>query len=138
MRTFSSSVLRLFGRALRLRCPHCGRGTLFESWFRMRAQCPVCRFRFERGEDGYQVGSYMFNMIASALAFAIAFVGLIVLTWPSPPWKLLEFGGIAMMIVAPFAFFPFSKALFLAFDLLFRPMSEDDLAPPAADASPRP
>ena len=76
--------------------------------------------------------------IASELAFAVAFVGLIVLTWPSPPWKLLEFGGIAMMIVAPFAFFPFSKALFLAFDLLFRPMAEEDLAPPAADAPPRP
>lgn len=34
---------------------------------------------------------------------------------------LLEYGGIALMVIAPFVFFPFPKTLFLAFDLLFRP-----------------
>ncbi len=29
--------------------------------------------------------------------------------------------------VAPFVFFPFSKTLFLAFDLLFRPATTDEL-----------
>jgi hypothetical protein len=32
------------------------------------------------------------------------------------------------MIVAPFVFFPFSKTLFLAFDLVFRPPTPDELA----------
>jgi uncharacterized protein (DUF983 family) len=125
--------MHLFGRALRLRCPNCGKGKLFESWFRMRSQCPVCGFRFERGEEGYQVGSYMFNIVASELAFAFVFVGLVVLTWPSPPWTLLEYGGIIMMIIVPFVFYPFSKALFLAFDLLFRPTEREDLARPGGD-----
>lgn len=132
----ASDALRLFGRALRLRCPNCGKGKLFESWLRMRAECPVCGFRFERGEHGYQVGSYMFNIVASELAFAAVFVGLVVATWPSPPWTLLEYGGIAMMIVAPFVFFPFSRALFLAFDLLFRPVAHEDLARPGHDVVP--
>jgi uncharacterized protein (DUF983 family) len=138
MTRFLTDAMRLFGRALRLRCPNCGKGKIFESWFRMRPQCPVCGFRFERGEEGYQVGAYMFNIIASELAFAFAFVGLVVLTWPSPPWTLLEYGGIIMMIIAPFVFYPFSKALFLAFDLLFRPTAREDLARPGGEEpSPR-
>jgi hypothetical protein len=32
--------------------------------------------------------------------------------------------------VAPFAFFPFSKTLFLAFDLLVRPATEEDFVVP--------
>jgi uncharacterized protein (DUF983 family) len=98
----------------------------------MRERCPVCGLKLERGEEGYQVGSYMFNIVAAELVFAAAFVGAVVLTWPTPPWKVLEYGGIALMVVAPFVFFPFSKTLFLAFDLLFRPAGSDDLADPAA------
>src|SRR5512141_1797659 len=67
-----SRSLTLFGRALRLRCPNCGQGKPFESWLRMRRQCEVCGLAFERGEDGYQVGSYMFNIVASELVFAAA------------------------------------------------------------------
>lgn len=126
---------KLFARALRLRCPNCGRGRIFESWFRLRPTCPVCGLRTERGEEGYQVGSYMFNIIAAELIFAAIFVGVLVATWPDPPWTLLEFGGIALMIVAPFAFFPFSKTLFLAFDLVFRPAAHDELAQPPGAAS---
>jgi uncharacterized protein (DUF983 family) len=134
MRGFLSRSLRLFGRALRLRCPNCGQGRLFTSWLRMRERCPVCGLKLERGEEGYQVGSYMFNIVAAELIFAAVFVGLVVPTWPTPPWKLLEYGGIALMVIAPFAFFPFSKTLFLAFDLLFRPAARDELADPAVDA----
>ena len=133
MSALVSRSLRLFSRALRLRCPNCGQGRLFTSWLRMRERCPVCGLKLERGEEGYQVGSYMFNIVAAELVFAAAFVGAVVLTWPTPPWKVLEYGGIALMVVAPLVFFPFSKTLFLAFDLLFRPAGSDDLADPAAD-----
>ena len=116
--------------ALRLRCPNCGRGRIFISWFRIRAHCPVCGLKLERGEEGYQVGSYMFNIIAAELCFAVVFFAILIATWPDPPWRLLEYGGIALMIIAPFVFFPFSKTLFLAFDLVFRPAAHDELAPP--------
>jgi uncharacterized protein (DUF983 family) len=122
-----TEALRLFTRALRLRCPHCGKGKLFRSWLHMRPECPACGLRLERGEEGYQVGSYMFNIIAAELMFAALFLAVVLLTWPSPPWAWLEYGGIALMIVAPFAFFPFSRTLFLAFDLLFRPAARDEL-----------
>jgi uncharacterized protein (DUF983 family) len=134
---FIPTALRHFGRALRLRCPNCGQGKAFESWFGMRRRCPVCAFKFERGEEGYQVGAYMFNIVAAELFFLLLFIVIIVLTWPSPPWTLLQYGGIAAMVIAPFVFYPFSKSLFLAFDLLFRPAAPEDLTRSAGDL-PRP
>lgn len=119
-------IIRLFWRAIRLRCPGCGGGPLFRSWLRMHAKCPGCGLRLERGEDGYQVGSYMFNIIAAELLFLAVFLVALALTWPAPPWALLQYGGLALMVVAPFLFFPFSKTLFLAFDLLFRPAADRD------------
>ena len=86
----------------------------------------------ERGEQGYQVGSYMFAIIAAELVFAAIFLGVLLLTWPDPPWDLLLYGGMALMLVVPFLFFPFSKTLFLAFDLTFRPATAEELVPPQA------
>jgi len=134
MKRFVLDTLRLFGRALRLRCPNCGRGKVFSSWLRMRARCPVCGLKLERGEEGYQVGSYMFNIVAAELAFAAVFLAIVAATWPTPPWKLLEYGGIVMMVIAPLVFFPFSKTLFLAFDLVFRPATRDELLPAAGNS----
>jgi uncharacterized protein (DUF983 family) len=130
-----SPTLLLFWRALRLRCPNCDQGRLFTSWFRMRPRCPECGLKVEPGEEGYQVGSYMFNIIAAELLFAAVFIGVVALTWPTPPWTLLEYGGIALMVIAPFVFFPFSKTLFLAFDLVFRPAARDELAHPPGEAA---
>ncbi|HET7469558.1 MAG TPA: DUF983 domain-containing protein [Gemmatimonadales bacterium] len=129
MASVLSRALMLFGRALRLRCPNCGQSHLFTSWLRMRERCPVCGLKTERGDEGYQVGSYMFNIVASELLFAALFIATIALTWPTPPWTLLEYGGIGLMILAPFVFFPFSKTVFLAFDLIFRPAAHDELSP---------
>jgi hypothetical protein len=93
----------------------------------LRSHCPGCGLPLERGEEGYQVGSYMFNVIASELLFAAIFFMVLMLTWPSPPWTLLQYGGMALMVLAPLLFYPFTKTLFLAFDLVFRPPTEDEL-----------
>jgi hypothetical protein len=82
---FLRRVGLLLWRALRLRCPHCGGGPIFDSWLRMRRHCQRCGLSMERGEEGYQVGSYMFNIIAAELIFAAIFLGVLLLTWPDPP-----------------------------------------------------
>ncbi len=86
----------------------------------------MCRMRLERGEEGYQVGAYMFNIVAAELIFAAVFLAVLVYTWPAPPWDALLYGGVAIMITAPFLFYPFSKTVFLAFDLIFRPPTAED------------
>jgi uncharacterized protein (DUF983 family) len=93
----------------------------------MRSRCPECGLVTERREEGYQVGAYMFNIVASELIFAAIFLGVLWFTWPAPPWLFLQIGGVIVMILAPFLFYPFSKALFLAFDLAFRPVHHDEL-----------
>jgi hypothetical protein len=55
------------------------------------------------------------------------FLLVLLLTWPTPPWNILLYGGMAMMVIAPFLFFPFSKTIFLAFDLIFRPATHQEL-----------
>lgn len=125
----------MFLRALRLRCPACGGGPVLLSWFRLAPSCPSCGLRFERGEEGYWVGSYMFNIVASELLFAALGVVVVLATWPTPPWTALTLGGVALMVLAPFLFLPFSKVLFLAFDLLFRPPSDADYAAPPEPAA---
>lgn len=116
----------LFRRALRLRCPNCGAGNLFASWLRMRPQCPACGLRTERGEQGYVVGAYMFNIMAAELLWAALFVAAVLVTWPQVPWDPILWGGGVLMVGLPFLFYPFSKTIFLAFDLVFRPAPETE------------
>jgi hypothetical protein len=59
--------------------------------------------------------------MAAELLWA-ALCGMVVsATWPNPPWTLLLDGGGGLMLALPVACYPFSKTVFLAFDLMFRP-----------------
>ena len=113
-------------RALLRRCPNCGSRGIFTSWFHLRHNCPVCGIALEREEQGYVVGSYMFNIVVAELLFGAIFISVMLATWPSPPWRLLQYGSAVLMILSPVFFYPFSKTLFLAFDLIFRPVRTDD------------
>ena len=108
-----------------LRCPNCGQRGIFDSWFRQKDRCPRCGLPFSRGEQGYIVGAYMFNIIAAELIFAGIFVVTLLASWPTPPWTLLTYGGAALMVVLPILFYPFSRTLFLALDLIFRPYRKE-------------
>lgn len=121
---------RLILRALRLRCPACGGRPIFLAFGRLSPNCPVCGIRLERGERGYWLGAYFFNLMAVETVFVLAFVGVLVATWPTPPWDLLQYGIGVLMLLAPVLCFPHSKTLFLAFDLFCRPPEAEDYASP--------
>jgi uncharacterized protein (DUF983 family) len=91
----------------------------------MAPTCPSCGLALERKEEGYVVGAYMFNIIAAELVFAAMFVAALVVLWPDPPWALLTWIGATLMLLMPVLFYPISKTLFLAFDLIFRPAGYD-------------
>ena len=117
---------RLLARALLLRCPNSGRASALRSWFTLRERCPACGFRLDRGEDGYFLGSLLFNLIAAEAVFGVGLLLVIVWTWPNPPWAAMRWGGIALMIVLPMLFLPFSRTLWMAVDLVFRPSVPGD------------
>jgi uncharacterized protein (DUF983 family) len=112
----------MFASAIRRRCPVCGGGGLFQGWFTMKASCPTCGLNFNRGESGYALGAMWFNLLAAEAVTVGIFITTIVMTWPDPPWDVLQVTGPLEAIAMPLLFFPFSKTLFLAFDLCIRPI----------------
>ena len=96
----------------------------------MRERCPACGLRLDRGEEGYFLGSLLFNLIAAEAVFGVGVLLVIVWTWPNPPWETMRWGGVALMIALPLLFLPFSRTLWLAFDLIFRPSVPGDFDRP--------
>lgn len=127
--------LSLFLRAVRLRCPACGGGPVFVTWLRMVPSCPSCGLRFDREpQGGYWVGSNTINLFITEAVFASLFVAILARTWPTPPWNLLLWGGMGLMLLFPVFFYPWSKVLFVAVDLVFRPAGPEDYEKPREPA----
>jgi uncharacterized protein (DUF983 family) len=114
-------TLTLFGRAFVLHCPNCGGHPVLRNWFKMQPACPRCGIAIERGEEDYWIGSMLFNLVLAEGLFALLFVGALLMTWPDVPWDAIQIAAPLGMIAAPLILFPFSKLVWLAFDLLLRP-----------------
>jgi uncharacterized protein (DUF983 family) len=114
-------------RAARLRCPVCGGGGLLRGWMKLQPRCPSCGLRLERGEHDFFLGAMMFNIALAEGSLALVLVGVIVGSWPRVPWDALEIAGPLLMVLAPFVFYPFSQLAWLAFDLLLRPLTNEEL-----------
>lgn len=117
----------LTGRALLLRCPNCGGGPVLRNWFKLRERCPTCGLRLERGEHDYFTGSILVNFVLSGVLFLVALAVIVVATWPDVPWDVLQYLMPLLILVAPVVFFPFAKLLWLAFDLMLRPVNPEEL-----------
>ena len=123
-----SSVATKFLRALALRCPRCGSGGILRHWFKMRDQCPRCGLALERGESSdFWIGAYVFNLAGGELlAIGIPIVWLIKSS-PNPPWGRIQALAIILAVIMPLLLFPFSRTLWLAWDLSFRPFEPGDI-----------
>ncbi len=116
----------LLWRAVRRRCPNCGWKNVFESYFTLKQRCPQCGILLERGEGDYFLGAYALNLIGIEFILAAGFVVVMVATWPNPPWDSLQYGGAALAIIVPILTYPFTKTVWLALDLIFRPPKRED------------
>ena len=119
---------RLYARGLTLRCPHCGGARLPAGWFRLKRRCPACGLRTDRGEEDFFLGGIMFNYIFCGMFFLVTLIAVMVATWPMVPWTLLQWGGVALILVLPLAFYPLSLTTWLASDILIKPVTEEEMA----------
>ena len=110
-------------RGITKRCAICGSGGLFQGWFRMRDRCPRCGYRFER-EEGFFLGAYVVNLaVAEGLLALLCIVPLIWLSATRPQaslWPVIG-GGLAAAAITPFLFYPFSRTIWVALELMLRP-----------------
>ena len=111
----------LFTRALRRRCPHCGGGGIFKHWLSLHERCPTCGFIYER-EEGYFLGAYALNLVvAELIGFAIV---IALLVWTGISILQLQIIAVVLAVGLPLLFFPFSRTLWMAVDLLLPPPRE--------------
>lgn len=111
------SPYRMLMRGLVRSCPRCGSRGLFSKWLKMVDDCPGCGYHFER-EEGFFLGALVMNVILTE----IFMIGLLVLgfvaTMPDPPILQLAIGGTILTLAAPAFFYPFTKTIWTAVDMI--------------------
>ena len=122
----------MLARGLARRCPVCGQGGLFVRWFSLAERCPRCRLRFERIE-GHWLGALGLNTIVSFVGLFVVVVAGLLLSHPEFAMVPLVVAAAVTAVVLPLAFFPSSKTMWTAIDILMRPLEagEADEAAPA-------
>ncbi|MCA9859818.1 MAG: hypothetical protein KC438_08855 [Thermomicrobiales bacterium] len=107
----------LIKRGLLLKCPYCGQGGIIRFPFWIKACCPRCGYQFE-AESGYFVGGYAFNLVGSEV-IGLAIVVIILLRSNLSLFQQ-EVIGVGAAILMPILFFPWSRTLWMAFDLILQ------------------
>ena len=80
-----------------------------------------------RGESDYFIGAYLLNLVAVEMLFALLLGAVVITTYPNTPWTALQWGGMALIIVGAIICYPMTQAIWLAADLMLRPMTEREL-----------
>lgn len=105
----------LLRRALVLRCPYCGGAPAFAGWWTVRERCPNCHVKFER-EEGYFLGAYAINLIVAEILGVGAVIAL--LLWSDLSTVAMQIIAVVFVIGLPLFFFPYSRSLWMAIDLM--------------------
>jgi uncharacterized protein (DUF983 family) len=110
------TIETLLGRGLRLKCPRCGEGRLFEGWMQMPERCSGCGLKYERA-PGYFLGSAYINYGITALILMISYFVLhFGVGWTNTQ---LAFPLAAFCVIFPLWLFRYARAIWLAFDCHF-------------------
>ncbi|MFM7062383.1 MAG: DUF983 domain-containing protein [Actinomycetes bacterium] len=115
-------------RGLAARCPACGARHIFEQVFRMKDRCPRCSLKFERVE-GHWIGSLGVNTTVVFGTMLIALMTITFLAYPNANVPLMLTVEVALALLGPLAFFPSSRMLWTAIDLLMRPLAPGEIDP---------
>jgi uncharacterized protein (DUF983 family) len=107
-------IFQSLGRGLAKRCPRCGRGRLFEGFFKLLPACGACRLQFCRAIEDHIGLIYITTAIQTA-----AFAGFALVFRPLNPWLwrgILAVVALTVMLLN----LPNRKGLAIAIDYLTR------------------
>jgi uncharacterized protein (DUF983 family) len=120
-------MLPMLGHGLRLRCPRCGVGQLYEKPFKMYEHCTYCGLKFER-EQGYFIGAIYINYAATVAIAVPGFFLLDAFTGINIDQQLTLW--VPFAVVFPLLFFHHARSLWLVMDHYFNPAPGPYRAPP--------
>lgn len=123
------SPAKMIVRGIFRRCPLCGSGNMFKTFFLVKERCPRCNFPIHR-EEGHWLGAIGMNTIVSFGLLLVTIVVLLVLTWEDRNAPLMFGLSFAVAGLTPIVFFGPSQTLWSAIHLWMRPPEpEDDVDP---------
>jgi uncharacterized protein (DUF983 family) len=120
--------MRMVIRGLTRRCPNCGEARITEGYFRLKGACPRCGLRFSR-LDGQWSGDIGINTIVTFTLLYVVLLGGTLLMWGDVRVGVLAIVATFVVLVFPVLFVPVAKTLWLAIDLVMRPVQPDEVDP---------
>ena len=125
-------AVKVFLRGATRRCPRCGSGGVFKSWFKIRDRCPRCGLRLEREEGGF-LGAMTLNYIVTAIVWVAVLVVWLIVDLPELHVAALMITSIVLAALVPLVFWPFSKTIWASVEYLIYRTSPDYASREAAD-----
>jgi uncharacterized protein (DUF983 family) len=115
-------------RGLTRRCPVCGCFGIGSGYFRLKERCPRCGLRFAR-MAGHWSGDIGINTIVTFGLLFVVVLGGTLLMWSRLNVALLAAAAVGVVLVFPVLFVPVAKTLWVAVDLMMRPVEPAELDP---------
>ena len=124
------TIRRLLRRGLLRRCPLCGGGDVFETFFQVRDRCPRCNFPLQR-EEGHWLGAVGINMIVTlGLLFVTMLVAFLLTIDERRAAPIRRSRASSSPCLTPVLFFGSSHTLWSAIELAMDPLEpRDDVDP---------
>lgn len=120
-----ASTIRTLLRGLLRRCPRCGKGPLFESWYTIADRCNACDLNFVKSDS--DTWAFMYISTAGLTGFIV--LGMLILK-PERVWV-----GLSVVLPAALALIvgslPFRKGLAMAIEHVVDRRVERGLIEPA-------
>jgi len=110
---------RIIARGMLRRCGRCGAGHLFRRWFTLVERCPRCGYLYDR-EEGFFLGAFVINFAATEALLAVVIgvmIGLEASNGGAPLGVIFAAAAIETIVV-PIVFYPFSKTIWAAIDMV--------------------
>jgi len=118
----------MFTRGLTGRCAVCAKVRLTPAWVTLSPDCPRCGFALER-KEGHFVGAVGINTIVTFGFVLIAVIIGAALTAPEIPAGRLSIIIGSLAIFVAIGFYPISKTLWSAIDVMMVPLEPGEVDP---------
>jgi uncharacterized protein (DUF983 family) len=105
-------------RGLKLKCPACGLGQLYGSFFKMRDECQYCGLVFAR-EQGYFIGAIYLNVVVTESLIFATYLALILAHRITEQSTYTILFILALLV--PVLFHRHARSLWLSLDHLLDP-----------------